>query len=97
MYDDYAINDTLFHWQTQTKVAEESETARRYIKHKKNDHDIALFVREYKQEHGLTSPFIFLGTVDYVKHYGSKPMSFVWRLHEGMLSYLVPRANKNIL
>jgi superfamily II DNA or RNA helicase len=97
MYDDYAINDTLFHLQTQTKVAEESETAKRYIKHRKNDDNIALFVREYKQEHGLTSPFIFLGTVDYVKHYGSKPMSFVWRLHEDMPSYLVPRANKNIL
>lgn len=28
----------------------------------------------------------------------NKPMSFVWRLHEEMPSYLLPRANnKNIL
>jgi hypothetical protein len=27
MYDDYAINERLFHWQTQSRVAEKSETA----------------------------------------------------------------------
>lgn len=97
LYDDYAINETLFHWQTQSKVAEGSETANRYRTHKKTGHKLSLFVREYKKEHGLTSSFIFLGLVDYVKHSGSKPVSFVWQLHEEMPSYLVPRANKNIL
>lgn len=97
LYDDYAINETLFHWQTQSKVAEGSETANRYRTHKRTGHKLALFVREYKKEYGLTSSFIFLGLVDYVKHSGSKPVSFVWELHEEMPSYLVPRANKNIL
>ncbi|MDT8862130.1 DUF3427 domain-containing protein [Alkalihalobacillus sp. MEB130] len=97
LYDDYAINETLFHWQSQSTVAEGSNTAKRYITHRKNDHKLALFVRENKKEHGLTSSFIFLGLVDYVKHSGSKPVSFVWRLHEEMPPYLVPRANKNIL
>ncbi|MFD1739513.1 DUF3427 domain-containing protein [Bacillus salitolerans] len=97
LYDDYAINETLFHWQTQSKVSEESETAKRYIEHRQRKHQLALFVREYKTEHGLTSPFVFLGCVDYVKHSGNKPVSFIWKLHEEMPSYLVPRANKNIL
>ncbi|PMC35744.1 NgoFVII family restriction endonuclease [Bacillus sp. UMB0899] len=97
LYDDYAINETLFHWQTQSKVAEGSETANRYRTHRSTGHKLALFVREYKKQHGLTSSFIFLGLVDYVKHSGSKPVSFVWELHEEMPSYLVPRANKNIL
>jgi len=97
LYDDYAINETLFHWQSQSKVAEGSETANRYRTHKKTGHKLALFVREYKKEHGLTSSFIFLGLVDYVKHSGSKPVSFVWKLHQEIPSYLVPRANKNIL
>ena len=87
----------LFHWETQSRVAENSETAQRYIHHKQRDHKIALFVREYKKENGYTSPFVFLGTADYVKHAGSKPMSFVWRLREEMPAYLVPRANKNII
>jgi superfamily II DNA or RNA helicase/HKD family nuclease len=97
LYDDYAINEQLFHWQTQSRVSEGSKTAERYINHKKRNHQIALFVREYKKENGYTSPFVFLGTADHVTHSGSKPMSFVWRLKEEMPSYLVPRANKNIL
>ncbi|GAE34079.1 DUF3427 domain-containing protein [Halalkalibacter akibai] len=97
LYDDYAINDSLFHWQSQSTVAEGSNTAKRYITHKQKGHKLALFVREYKQEYGLTASFVFLGLVDYVKHSGSKPVSFVWKLHEEMPSYLVPRANKVIL
>jgi superfamily II DNA or RNA helicase len=97
LYDDYAINERLFHWETQSRVAEGSKIADRYINHKKRDHQIALFVREYKKENGYTSPFVFLGTADYISHSGSKPMSFIWRLKEEMPSYLVPRANKNIL
>ncbi|MEH7380440.1 DUF3427 domain-containing protein [Bacillus sp. JJ1533] len=97
LYEDYAINEKLFHWQTQSRVAEHSPTAQRYIHHRENNHQIALFVREYKQENGHTAPFVFLGTADYVKHEGNKPMSFVWRLREEMPSYLVSRANKNVL
>ncbi|TWE05143.1 uncharacterized protein DUF3427 [Neobacillus bataviensis] len=47
LYDDYAINERLFHWQTQSRVAEGSKIAERYIHHKKRNHQIALFVREY--------------------------------------------------
>lgn len=97
LYEDYAINERLFHWQTQSRVAEGSETARRYIHHKKTGNKIALFVREYKKENGYTSPFVFLGTCEYVSHSGNKPMSFIWRLREEIPSYLVPKANKNIL
>lgn len=97
LYEDYAINERLFHWQTQGKVSEGSETARRYIHHKKTGNKIALFVREYKKENGYTAPFVFLGTCEYVSHSGNKPMSFLWRLREEIPSYLVPKANKNIL
>lgn len=97
MYEDYAINERLFHWQTQSKVAEGSETAKRYIHHKKTGNKIALFVREYKSEHGYTAPFVFLGTCEYVSHSGNKPMSFIWKLKEEIPSYLVSKANKNIL
>jgi superfamily II DNA or RNA helicase len=98
LYEDYAINEKLFHWQTQSKVSEESATGQRYIHHRSMGNKIALFVREYKKEKGsLPSPFVFLGTANYMKHSGNKPMSFVWELEEEMPSYLVPRANKNIL
>lgn len=97
MYDDYAINERLFHWQTQSQVAEGSSTADRYVHHRKRGHQIALFVREYKRENGYTAPFVFLGSADYIRHEGSKPISFTWRLREEMPAYLVPKANKNVL
>src|SRR5690625_1391880 len=74
MYEDYAINEKLFHWQSQTKVSEDTPTAQRYIHHRKNGNKIAIFVREYKREKGYTAPFIFLGTCEYVSHYGNNPV-----------------------
>ena len=97
LYEDYAIDERLFHWQTQSRIREDSETAKRYINHKKTGNKIALFVREYKKENGYTAPFIFLGTAEYVSHSGNNPMSFIWRLKEDMPPMFVPKANKNIL
>lgn len=97
LYEDYAINERLFHWQTQSRVKPESTVAQRYIHHRENGHQVALFVREYKKENGYTSPFIFLGTADYMKHSGNQPMSFVWRLRKELPPMFVSRANKNVL
>ena len=35
LYEDYAINERLFHWQTQSKTSIESPTGQRYINHLK--------------------------------------------------------------
>ncbi|WP_276357044.1 DUF3427 domain-containing protein [Cohnella caldifontis] len=96
-YEDYAINERLFHWQTQSRTSEESKTAQRYIHHKQMGTRVALFVREYKEENNYTSPFVFLGEAEYVKHEGSKPISFIWRLIEEIPPALVPAANKAIV
>lgn len=97
LYEDYAINERLFHWQTQSRTSEDSNTAQRYIHHKRMGTRIALFVREYKEENNFTSPFVFLGEAEYVRHEGNKPMSFVWRLKEEMPPAMVPAANKVIV
>lgn len=96
MYESYAINETLFHWQSQSTLTEQAPTAQRYINHKSKSHKIALFVREYKNEHGYTAPFTYLGTCNYVKHSGEKPVSFIWKLDEEMPPSLYERANKSI-
>ncbi|MGN7386148.1 DUF3427 domain-containing protein [Sporosarcina sp. SAFN-015] len=96
-YEDYAISDRLFHWQSQNKTSDTSPTGKRYINHWQKGNKIALFVREYKQKDGYTSPFVFLGTADYVRHEGNKPISFEWRLHERMPAWLLPLANKSVL
>ncbi|NOU99513.1 DEAD/DEAH box helicase [Paenibacillus planticolens] len=97
LYEDYAISERLFHWQTQSRISEDTKTAQRYIHHRETGNRIALFVREYKEENDYTSPFVFLGEAEYVKHEGSKPMSFIWQLKEEMPPVMVPAANKCIV
>jgi hypothetical protein len=91
MYEDYAISDTLFHWQSQSQTSDTSETAHRYIHHSDRGHTILLFVREHKNVNGLSSPYYFLGPVDYVNHTGSRPLSFVWQLQHPMPARLLRR------
>lgn len=97
MYEDYAINEQLFHWQSQSQVSETSSTAKRYINHKKINSNISLFVREFKRKVAYTSPYTFLGSADYISHYGSKPVSITWKLHEPIPASLLPKANKSIV
>jgi len=94
MYKDYAMNDHLFHWQTQSKIGPDTPTCQRYINHKKDNHKILLFVREYKTQKGFTAPFTYLGTADYVRSYGAKPVNIVWRLHEPLPAVIERAAEK---
>ncbi len=89
MYEDYAINETLFHWQSQSTTSDTSPTGRRYIEHARHGHTILLCVREHKQENGLASPYHFLGPAEYVSHSGNHPISFVRRLKHPMPARLL--------
>lgn len=80
MYNDYAINDILFHWQSQSTTSEQSPTGQRYINHNRMGSNVMLFVREYKTTKLGAAPYTFLGLVDFVKSEGSKPMNIVWKL-----------------
>lgn len=97
MYESYAISERLFHWQSQSGLNQNTPTAQRYINHKKQGNKIALFVREYRKEHGYASPFTFLGECEYVKHEGEKPISFIWKLKEEMPPELFAKANKSVI
>ena len=50
MYNDYSINESLFHWQSQSTTAESSPTGQRYIRHKERGSKVLLFVREFKAD-----------------------------------------------
>ncbi|MDY0387318.1 MAG: DUF3427 domain-containing protein [Methanolobus sp.] len=89
MYKDYAISETLFHWQSQASTRVDSETGQRYINHKVNGHTILLFVRVSKSINSLAQPYYFLGPVDYVSHEGEKPISFLWQLKYPMPAHLL--------
>jgi hypothetical protein len=84
MYHDYAINRTLFHWESQSRQTPQQETVQRYIHHRERGTQILLFVRERKQGELGTAPFYFLGPVSYVDHRGERPVSFTWQLPRPM-------------
>lgn len=84
MYEDYAINDRLFHWQSQSTTSDVSETGRRYIEHDARGSNVILFARLHKDADGIPMPYIFLGKGHYVSHEGSRPMSIVWEMENKM-------------
>lgn len=85
MYEDYAISDRLFHWQSQSTASSDSPTGQRYLQHREMGYTPLLFVREYKKlPSGLSAPYAFLGPADYVSHRGSRPISITWQLRTPM-------------
>jgi superfamily II DNA or RNA helicase len=97
LYDDYAIDEALFHWQSQSTTSDTSKTGERYINHRKLGSKVLMFVREYKTEGGITSPYNYLGTANYVSHSGSRPLSVIWKLENEMPVTLLKKANKAIV
>jgi superfamily II DNA or RNA helicase len=96
MYNDYAINETIFHWQSQSTTSDTSPTGTRYINHQKIGTKILLFVREYDKINNISQPFVCLGTARYLNHEGSRPMNITWKLDNPIPANLMKRANKAI-
>jgi superfamily II DNA or RNA helicase len=89
MYEDYAISEDLFHWQSQSTTSEKSPTGQRYINHEIRGSTVLLFVREDKKSNNLSIPYYFLGPATYVSHDGSMPMSIIWSLEYPMPGKLI--------
>jgi superfamily II DNA or RNA helicase len=95
LYDDYAINEYLFHWQSQNSTTPNSPKGQSYIKHNEQDKKILLFVREQNDdEYGYTMSYVFLGDANYLKSSGEKPMSIEWQLNEPMPNYIWKESGK---
>jgi hypothetical protein len=96
MYNDYSVNETLFHWQSQSTTSENSKTGQRYIHHKERGSKILLFVREFRIDRstGNTAAYTYLGPAEYVKHEGSKPMNIVWKLEHTIPAKFLKKTNK---
>lgn len=95
MYNDYSINERLFHWQSQSTTPSRSATGRRYIHHQETGDHILLFVRESKKDSfGKTAGYTFLGTADYVRHEGDRPMNIIWKLHQPTPAKFLKKTNQ---
>ncbi|MFC3034456.1 DUF3427 domain-containing protein [Pseudoalteromonas fenneropenaei] len=95
MYHDYAINEHLFHWQSQNSARPDKGRGLEYIQHQKMGKRLFLFVREQsKDEYGRTMGFVNYGEVDYISHTGSQPMSITWQLKDQMPHFMWQQAAK---
>lgn len=95
LYEDFAISENLFHWQSQNSARPDRGKGLSYIEHQENDKKILLFIREKNEdEFGNTMGFVFIGEGNISDHYGSKPMSIKWELNEPMPPYLWKEAGK---
>ena len=95
MYEDYAVNKTLFHWQSQNSISPHSPKGESYINHKALGKKILLFVREQNvDEYGFTMSYTFLGETEFIKSKGARPMSVEWKLYEPMPSYILKESQK---
>jgi superfamily II DNA or RNA helicase len=83
MYQDRAITETLFQWESQSTTSSSSPTGQRYIHHAAGGSSVHLFVREVKNADGDLGvpPYLYAGPMTYVSHTGDRPMRIQWRLH----------------
>jgi len=81
-YIDHWIDEQTFHWQSQNQTGPNDNRGRDIIDHVKKGIAIHLFVRETKLSNGKAAPFSYYGSVRYVRHAGSKPMSVIFDVTE---------------
>jgi superfamily II DNA or RNA helicase/HKD family nuclease len=95
LYEDYALNEQLFHWQSQNASVPERGRGLSYVEHQQNGKEILMFVREHNKDHnGLTMSYVFLGPCEYVDHKGARPMNIQWSLAEPIPAYLLNESRK---
>ena len=97
MYEDYSINETLFHWQSQSTTSQSSATGQRYMNHRSMGVRELLFVREFKSGKLGAAPYTFLGLADFLSVSGSKPMNITWRLREPIPAKYLRKTNKLVV
>ena len=88
-YHDYAVNEWLFHWQTQNSARPDKGKGLEYVNHLALNKQVLLFIREKsKDEYGRTMGFVNIGPVKIDSYNGLKPMNITWQLHEPLPPHL---------
>ena len=93
LYEDYAISQSQFHWQSMNKTQEKSEEGQRIINQKENGWKYILFVRDSKaDEFGNTNGYYCLGMMDFNSSHGECPMNVVWDMKEPIPGFILESA-----
>jgi len=80
-YEDKALSEHLFQWQSQSGTRVDDESGLRHLQPAQQGVTPLLFVREAKKDsRGVTSAFRFLGPVEPAAHRGERPITIDWKL-----------------
>jgi superfamily II DNA or RNA helicase len=95
LYEDYAVSEELFHWQSQNASIPERGRGKSYVMHRQTGKRILLFVRERNSDQfDNTMSYVYLGPADISSHHGRKPMNITWHLKEPIPGYLINESRK---
>lgn len=95
LYHDYAINELLFHWQSQNAARPDRGKGLSYLEHERSGKRIIIFVREQStDEFGRAMGFVNLGPVTLNSFSGQQPMNITWHLKDPLPAYLWKQAAK---
>ncbi len=93
LYEDYAISQSQFHWQSMNKTRVASTEGQRIINQKDNGWKFVLFVRDSKtDEFGNTNGYYCLGTMDFNSSHGECTMNVGWDMHESIPGFVLEPA-----
>lgn len=92
-YEDYAISQNQFHWQSMNKTRIDSNEGQRLIHQKENGWKYILFVRDTKKdEYNITNGYYCLGTMDFNSSHGECPMNVIWDMHDPIPGIILENA-----
>ena len=92
-YEDYAISQHQFHWQSMNRVRSNSKEGQRIINQRENGWKYLLFVRDSKlDEFGLNNAYYCLGFMDFESCHGEAPMNVVWNMQSTIPGFLLETA-----
>jgi hypothetical protein len=93
LYEDYAISQSQFHWQSMNKTRTESLEGQRIVTQRNNGWKYILFVRDSKaDEFGNTNGYYCLGPMDFNSCHGECPMNVVWDMREPIPGFILESA-----
>lgn len=93
LYKDYPISRNLIHWETQSRISQDSTTGQNYIFFKERGYTILFFARLEKRNGPHTVPFTFLGPAKSLRSFeGNRPIQMTWELEFPMPAALFEEA-----
>ncbi len=85
-YDDYVIDATHFHWQSQNTNSHYNRGGKIYTEQSIVHNKIILFVRQEKEDDLGHAPFHCFGPVNYKESHGDYPMNITWELERPVMA-----------